>query len=195
MKSHINKTAAVCFYHLRRLKSLRHKIGQELTTRLVLAIIITRLDYCNSLFAGLPQSTLAPLQRVQNAAARLVFNLRRYDHITPALIQLHWLPVYHRITFKLCVFMFNLSHGHMPPYIANNIVESGKMSTRSGLRSSTSNTYSLPRLRTKFAERCFSFSGPTAWNSLPSDIRDEPNFTTFKRLLKTHLFKKAFNLL
>ena len=89
MKSHINKTAAVCFYHLRRLKSLRHKIGQELTTRLVLAIIITRLEYCNSLFAGLPQSTLAPLQRVQNAAARLVFNLRRYDHITPALIQLH----------------------------------------------------------------------------------------------------------
>jgi len=64
-----------------------------------------RLDYCNSVFAGLPQSTLEPLQRVQNAAARLVFDLRHRDHVSPYLMQLHWLPVMSRVQFKLCTLM------------------------------------------------------------------------------------------
>jgi len=70
--------------------------------RLVLALITPRLDYCNSVYAGLLQSTLEPLQRVQNAAARLVFDLRHRDHVSPYLMQLHWLTVTSRVQFKLC---------------------------------------------------------------------------------------------
>ena len=76
MKKHIAKVAAVCFFHIRRLRQIRRRVGKDVTIRLVLALITPRLDYCNSVFAGLPQSTLEPLQRVQNAAARLVFDLR-----------------------------------------------------------------------------------------------------------------------
>ena len=60
---------------------------------IVVTIVLSRIDYCNSVLAALPRSTIEPLQRVQNAAARLVFRLRSHDHITPALAQLHWLPV------------------------------------------------------------------------------------------------------
>ena len=88
MKQHVNRIAATCFFHLRR-----RRIGRDLTVRLILAFITTWLDYCNSALAGLPQITLAPLQRVQNAAARLVFELRVCEHVTPSLMQLHWLPV------------------------------------------------------------------------------------------------------
>ena len=89
MKEHIAKIAAVCFCHIRRLRQVRRQIGQEVTQQLVLVLIMSRLDYCNSVLAGLPTSTLQPLQRVQNAAARLVFGLSRSEHVTPTLIQLH----------------------------------------------------------------------------------------------------------
>jgi len=88
-KQHIAKVSAACFYHLRRLRQIRRHVGQAIVTRLMLAMITSRLDYCNSVLAGLPkQSTLEPLQKVQNCAARLIFNSSHHDHITPCLIQL-----------------------------------------------------------------------------------------------------------
>ena len=84
-------------YHLRRLRQIRRRAGSEVTVRLVQAFIISRLDYCNSVLASLPESTIQPLQHVQNAAARLIFGLRTSDHITASLIQLHWLSIRWRI--------------------------------------------------------------------------------------------------
>ena len=85
MKAYITKTTASCLYHLRRLRQIRRRAGEDVTARLVQAFITSRLDYCNSLLAGLPRSSLDPLQRVQNAAARLIFQLRAQDHVTPTL--------------------------------------------------------------------------------------------------------------
>ena len=81
MKQHIAEVAATCFYHKRRLRQIRRRVSTEVTIRLVLAVVMLRVDYCNSVLAGLPQSTLAPLQRVQNAAARLVFELQYFDAV------------------------------------------------------------------------------------------------------------------
>jgi len=69
LRQHVTKIAASCFYQLRRLRQVRRRAGREVTTRLVLALVISKLDYCNSLLAGLPTSTLNVLQKVQNAAA------------------------------------------------------------------------------------------------------------------------------
>jgi len=86
MRQHANKMAATCYYQLRLLRQVRRRTSQEVTTQLILALVTSRLDYCNSLLAGLPQSTVEPLQRVQNSAARLIFNLRKRDHITPCFV-------------------------------------------------------------------------------------------------------------
>ena len=84
---------------------------------LVMSLVISRMDYCNSVLFGLPASTLAPLQRVQNAAARLILVLSRRSHITPALQQLHWLPIKFRITFKVVTLMYNIFQQRSPPYL------------------------------------------------------------------------------
>ena len=105
MQQHISKITSACFYQLRRLKPIRRILGQHIAANLVLAFVSSRLDYCNAVLAGLPKSTTEPLQRVQNAAARLITGIGPRDHITPALQGLHWLWVSDRITFKLCVIM------------------------------------------------------------------------------------------
>jgi hypothetical protein len=75
MRRHINKVASICYFHLRRLKTVRRTLGEKTTTSLVTAFVTSRLDYCNSVLAGLPKSSIMPLQRVQNAAARLIHAL------------------------------------------------------------------------------------------------------------------------
>ena len=105
MTCQINRIAGDCFFQLRRLSQLRNVISPQALQRVVSALILSRLDYCNSVLAGLAASTLAPLQRVQNAAARLVAGLGPRDHVTPALSTLHWLPVVQRIQYKLCVYL------------------------------------------------------------------------------------------
>ena len=79
-----------------------------------MALVITRLDYCNSVLAALPSSTLHLLQQIQNTTARLVFELRHHDHITPALIQVHWLPIRWRIHYKLCTLMHSVHTRRCP---------------------------------------------------------------------------------
>jgi len=76
MRIHVSRTAQTCFYHLRRLRSIRRQLSRDVPARLVSAFVLSRLDYCNAVLAGLPASTLAPFQRVLHAAARLVLNLR-----------------------------------------------------------------------------------------------------------------------
>jgi len=80
------------FYHLHRIRAVRRQLGCNVTARLVTAIVLSRLDYCNAVLAGLPASTLAPFQRVLHAAARTVMDLKPRDRVTPALRELHWLP-------------------------------------------------------------------------------------------------------
>ena len=112
-ETHISKVVCAYFYQLRKIRQVRRVVGQDITQRLVSAFVLSRLDYCNSLLSGLPRSIIQPLQRVMNAAARvvMVMALSTRDHVKPALKQLHWLPVEQRISYKLCLLMHYIHTG------------------------------------------------------------------------------------
>jgi len=133
MQRHISKVTSVWFYHLRRLRQIRNYVSQTVMAQLVVSLVITR----NSILAGLPACRLVPLQRVQNAAARLVLNLDRRAHFSPALQQLHWLPVKHRVTFKIATLMHKILQKRCPSYLADMETFNTTYSQRRHLRSST----------------------------------------------------------
>ena len=139
MDFHIGNICSKAFKGLYSTKQLRKFISTEVTKLLVHAFVTSHLDYCNSLLSGVPQHHLNRLQKILNAAARLVCLVPKFDHITPYLIDLHWLPVEFRITFKVSFFMFKALNGTAPRYILDLI---RKSSLRSSLRSSDLNLVS-----------------------------------------------------
>ena len=102
---------------MRRIRQLRQFLDDNAMHTLIRALILSRLDYCNSLYAGCTISTLHRLQRVQDAAARLLCGASPRAHARPLLQQLHLLPVASRIQYKLCVLMFDIYHGTAPSYM------------------------------------------------------------------------------
>ena len=131
--------------------------------------------------------------KVQNAAARLITGIGFNDGVTPSLQQLHWLPVSHRITYKLCILMHLVNTGSSPAYLTSLVTATSDLAARQSLRSASSRWFEVPRTTLKFGERSFSFAGPTAWNSLPADLQKETDIKTFKKHLKTILFSRAFS--
>ena len=176
MKQHVSRVAQSCYFHLRRIRSIRDRLDRETACHLVFALILTRLDYCNAMFAelshtrttldplkllaDLPQATLAPLQRVLYAAARIVMDLRPYDHVTPALRELHCLPIQHRTSFKLCSLTHSGLYGNSPEYLRNLLRPVADVPARASLRSASVRDLVVPATRLRMSERAFSVAGP-----------------------------------
>ena len=191
MAAHVSKLCQVCFYQLRQIRTIRHSLSTPSRLTLVHAFISSRLDYCNSVLFGASSHLLDRLQLIQNAAARIVLKLRKFDHISAAIRnELHWLPVRRRIVYKLCLLVRNCLAGEAPQYLQELCVPLSGRAGRQNLRSSDRGDLFVPRFRTsRYGRRSFSVAAPSLWNSLPVDIRQlSGNPEQFKKNLKTVLF-------
>lgn len=192
MELHIKQICSSAFFQLYKIGKIRSHLTKPALERLVHALITSKLDYCNSLLYGLPQSQIQHLQRVQNTAARLITGSRKHEHITPVLKTLHWLPVTQRIKYKIFLLTFKCLHGLAPIYLQELIVP--YQPTRC-LRSSGSNLLSVPKSKSKssYHDRAFAIAAPALWNTLPDSMRQVEELTTFKRMLKTYLFREHYD--
>ncbi len=152
---------------------------------LVQALVISRLDYCNALLAGLPSNTIKPLKMIQNAVAQLVFNEPKRAHVTPLFVSLHWLPVAARIQFKTLMLAYRTTTGSATAYF-HSLLRIYIPSRRQRSASERRLVVSSQR-GSKSLSRIFSFTVPGWWNDLP--IRNAGSLSIFKQQLKTHLFR------
>ena len=158
-QTHINKTCQSAFYYIYNIRRIRKFLSFEAAKTLVQALVISRLDYCNSVLYGIPAIHTNKLQRVQNAGSRLLTNKPRYSHITPVMVDLHWLPVRFRIIFKVILFTFKAVHGTAPTHITSLL--SFKQS-RYNLRSVGNNTLARPEIKSAktTGDRAFAVAAP-----------------------------------
>ena len=177
---HINNTCKTTFYYIHNIRRIRKYLSVETTQTLVHTVVIGRLGYCNSLLSGLTMKSISKLQRVQNAAARLITNTPRYDHITPVLRSLHWLPVKERVTFRILTLSFKAIHGLATDYIQSLVTlqcPSCYFLCRNNdcfLKPYEGNT-----LKT-LGDRAFAVAAPHLFNALPRYIRNNDNFNSIQ---------------
>ena len=188
MSDHIAAVRRSCFFQLRQLRAVRRSLTTETTKVLIHAFVSGCLDYCNSLLAGVGSGLIQQLQSVQNAAARLVMGLHKFDHITQVLRELHWLPVRKRIDYKVALLVFKCLHGLAPSYLADDCRLVSSIVGRRQLRSASTCCLHVPRTCTAIGSRSFAVYGPTIWNRLPADLRcSDLSINTFAARLKTVL--------
>jgi len=186
--THIQHICKTAFFHLRNISKLRPSLSFSDAEMLVHAFVSSRLDFCNSLLVGIPGSSMQRLQYIQNCAARVLMRVRRFEHITPILQKLHWLPVRFRIDYKICLLTYQCVHGSAPEYLTEliNIHNPSRH-----LRSSDTHKLQVPKskLRT-MGDRAFQVAAPRIWNALPNHLRAPQSIEVFKNKLKTHLKNK-----
>ena len=190
LNDHVSKICKSINYNLYSIGKIRKYLDTPTAEKMINCSITSRLDYCNSLLYGAKGYNISQLQLCQNNAARMLSLRRKFDHITPVLKDLHWLPVEQRIEYKVLLLTYKALHGKAPAYISQLL--SLYTPTRP-LRSENKNLLRVPRCRLEgFGRRCFAYAAPSLWNPLPTPVKCASSIDTFKSSLKTYLFNVAY---
>jgi hypothetical protein len=185
LDAHAANVVRASFIQLKSLSRIKRFLDRTSMERLVHAFITSRVDYCNALLLGAPAYILKKFQCIQNAAARLITGTTKFQHITPILRDLHWLPVKKRVQFKVLLIVFKSIHKLGPSYLSSMC----RPRSNQSLRSRNTNTLEVPFTASNLVyDRCFSIAAPRLWNSLPIRLRLIDNIDDFKKSLKTFLF-------
>ena len=191
MDKHVNKIVSHCFKLIKDLWCLRSFTSPKDMEILVNSSVTSRLDYCNSLFFNMAKSNFQKLQKVQNAAARLVLRKSLRSSASEMLKQLHWLPIHSRCIFISLLLMFKYVNGICP---SNFTFEYKTFNGPYSYRAQDSLMLKTITAKTKYGKRKFEYYGPRLWNRLTYKMRTEKNIEIFKKKLKTLLFDNSDTL-
>src|SRR6218665_2092445 len=174
---HIDQVCRSCYYQLRQLRVIARSLTFNAAVSLVRAFVFSRLDYCSSIFVGLPGVRMEKLRRVHRAAARLIGGIRKFDHISHYMRDvLHWLPFPQRISYRIASLVWRYLSGWAPSYLRELCRPLSSCSGRRALRSSAHGNLVVPFARSATMQtRSFSVVGPKTWNGLPSSRSKAPS--------------------
>ena len=188
---HVNKITSSCYCKFCDITKIRPSLDTKSAQLIFQALVLSSINYCNSLLASSPQYQLNKLQHIQNMSCWVICNIRKYDHVSPAMKGLHWLKIPEKITYKLCLLVYKFQNNLAPRYPSDLLLS---MASSRLLRSSQSdNIYGTYFKNSQCQHSSFSSAGPRAWNSLPTAIETVQSLDTFMALLKTCLFNISYN--
>ena len=192
MDAQVDAICKASYFQLHNIGRIRKYLDQQTVKTVVHSLVSSRLDYCNSVLSGVTDRNIRKLQKVQNAAARIIHKVPKMMHVTPILQRLHWLPIRQRVEYKLLLLAFKAVNGIAPEYLSSLLKR--YCSVRQ-LRSSSQELLFVPKSKLKsFGDRSFSVKVPGLWNELPHNLKCLSSIEEFKKCLKTLLFRKSYGL-
>ena len=169
----VNKMVSSGWYHLSNISRVRKYFTQEATEALVHAFVISKLDAYNSILAGIPSFQIQKLQKIQNAAVKLVVQAPKFDSATKIRKELHWLPIPHRIQYKLLLLTYKSLHGQGPQYLSDQLEPYTSRQPSCLAKDGGALTLKVHRTKySKYGDHAFAVTTPVYWNNLPGYIRN-----------------------
>ncbi len=194
MSTYVASIVQACNIQIRNLWFIASKLSLKLKIQLVHALVLSKLDYCNSILYGISSKDLQRLQKIQNSAVRFIFGRGKKAHVTHLLKKVHFLPVEYRIMFKIALLTFKCVNNLAPSYL-KDLVVIRKQSIKNVRLDNDYFLLECPPCPTFInTEKAFSLCSPKIWNSLPFNIKYRSSYSVlqFKNLLKTYYFSLAF---
>ena len=189
-EEHVNIICRRAYAALHSLYRLKNFLPQTIKKTLVQSLVLTHLDYCDIALIDIPDELSRRLQRVQNACIRYIFNVKRYDHISPYRRELGWMDVNARRSFRSLCALYKMLKFNQPVYLASRFQF---LSDRHSLntRSRDTKTLSFPSHKSSFYSKSFTVQTTRAWNEIPCNIRSSNSLEIFRSKLLAH-FKEIY---
>ena len=183
MERQINSVKQKCSWTMMNLRTIGRYLDVEVKLMMVTQLVISKLDYCNSLYMNLPKTRLNKLRSTLNGAIRFIYNIKdRSEDLLPYYKRAHILPLDQRIFFKVCLLTYKAVYGISPAYIRNLVEIENPLTTARTRSKIEGDCYRLKTPKTtnsKIDQRRFTNYAPTAWNSLPWDLQSLRNVDIF----------------
>ena len=180
----VTKVVQTCFLIIKKIAKVKEFLTVEQLRTVVSAHILSRLDYCNSLYCGINSGFLDKLQYVQNSASRLIYGSTALT-TEERIRKCHWLKINERVTYKIDLTVHKCLYGNAPKCLSELLSYTSSERTRKLIEY---------KCNGRFGNRAFIRMGPKMWNVLPKQIRTEENVDVFKKKLKTYLFDNFENM-
>jgi hypothetical protein len=184
---HVSYTAACCMSRLAQINRVKHCFNRHTLIVLINALVLSKLFYCSSVWSNTTETNLNKIQAVQNFASKIVLGGKKYDHVTPILKELKWLPIRQQLYLRKAILVFKCMNGMAPSPLADNFV---KRSYISGRQTRNSQLLNIPLLKTSTGQRSFYYRGVKLWNDLSDKIKLCKNVDTFKRAMRSKLLNE-----
>ena len=185
LESHVNGIVSSCYYHLRNVGKMKCHLTKADLLSLVHSVVSSKLDYCNVILFGINKDVMNRLQKVQNAAARLIYKLPKHSSVSQIIRELHWLRIDERIVYKILVIVFK-HFCCISPDNLHKILQIDNAETRH---------LKLEYFTTRNGRRSFSYVAPRFWNKLPLALRTLTDIVVFKKQLKYNIFNNIGNIM
>ena len=172
---------------LGQINRVKHAFDRKTLITIINTLVFSKMFYCSSVWSNTAEKNLKKLQTVQNFAARIVTGTRKYEHITPVLKDLKWLPVKLQLYYRDAILAYKCMNGHAPPYLSSQFIKRCDVSKRP---TRSSQLLNIPLFKTASGQRSFYYRTVSLWNSLETSLKLSDSVHIFKKKMKTQLLNQ-----